>query len=232
MPPHRPPRGANNRDGTWFDTAAERLDRWSERVSFELFRFGIYVTMPALVVLVSLDVTLRYFFNAPLQWARDVNGLLLLVTIFCALPHAWDRAYHIRMEVFYSRFSPETRRRADVLASLAGLIFFGLMAFQGARFVPFMIRTGETGEDLELPLWPFMMVLSICALVVAARIFSNPEGTEGRLRYPSASEAGDSLESEVVRVTPETGVGPSELGAEAGSAGDRSPADLEEGSRA
>lgn len=172
------------------DSALQRLDRWSERISFELFRFGLYVTMPALVVLVSLDVTLRYVFNAPLQWARDVNGLLLLITIFTALPHAWDRAYHIRMEVFYSRFSEERQRVADVLSSLSGVIFFGMMAVQGARFVPFMIQTGETGEDLEFPLWPFMAILSFCALVVVARVLANPRGEEKYLRYPSVAGGG------------------------------------------
>ena len=95
----------------WLDHAANHVDRWSTRVSSVLFALSIYVTMPALIILVTLDVVLRYIFNAPLQWGRDANGLLLMMTIFFALPHAWDRAYHIRMEVFYLRLS-ETRRRA------------------------------------------------------------------------------------------------------------------------
>ena len=168
----------------WLDLAAERIDRWSERASYELFRLGVYVTMPALVILVTLDVALRYVFNAPLQWGRDVNGLLLLMTIFCALPHAWDRAHHIRMDVFYIRLSSARRRKVDVLASVAGIVVFGLMGVQGARFVPFMIGTGETGEDLDLPLWPFMGFLSACAFVMVARVFANPAGTADHLQYP------------------------------------------------
>lgn len=168
--------------GAWLDRATDVVDRLSERASDEMFRFGVHVTMPALVVLVTLDVVLRYVFNAPLQWARDVNGVLLLISIFCALPHAWDRAYHIRMEVFYTRFTAARRRMADVLSSVSGIIFFGLMAVQAARFVPFMIRTGETGEDWDFVLWPFMAVVSLCAVVMVARIFSNPEGVERHLR--------------------------------------------------
>ena len=167
----------------WLDLAAERIDRWSERVSYQLFRLSLYVTMPGLVVLVTLDVALRYLFNAPLQWGRDVNGLLLLLTIFCALPHAWDRASHIRMEVFYVRLSSPRRRGVDVLTSVAGIIVFGLMAVQGARFVPFMIGTGETGEDLNLPLWPFMGFLSACAFVMVARVFANPACVDDHLQY-------------------------------------------------
>jgi len=168
---------------TWLDTAADRVDRWSERVAYELFRLGIFVTMPALVLLVTTDVFLRYVFNAPLEWGRDVNGLLLLMTIFSALPHAWDRGYHIRMEVLYSRLSGNRRRWADVLAAVSGIIVFGLMAVQGARFVPFMIGTGETGEDLRLQIWPFMGFLAFCAAVLVLRLLSNPAGAEDGLRH-------------------------------------------------
>jgi len=168
--------GLIDRVGAWIDAVSERL-------SWELFRLGIYVALPALIALVTADVTLRYVFNAPLQWARDVNGLLLLTSIFCALPHAWDRAYHIRMEVFYVRVAREKRRRLDVLASLAGIVYFGLVAVQGARYVPFMIRTGETGEDLLLPIWPFMALLALCSVVMVARLFANPAADEGQLRH-------------------------------------------------
>jgi len=160
------------------DRAFDALDRISARVSEAIFRFAIYFTMPALVVLVSTDVALRYVFNAPLQWARDVNGILLIISIFCAMPHAWDRAYHIRMEVFYTRFTARHRRMADVLSSVSGVIFFGFMAVQAARFVPFMIQTGETGEDWDFVLWPFMAVVSFCAFVMVARVFSNPAGED------------------------------------------------------
>jgi TRAP-type C4-dicarboxylate transport system permease small subunit len=172
------PTGREDRADSWLDRVSRAIDNGSARVSEAIYRFGIYVTMPALVALVTLDVVLRYVFNAPLQWARDVNGILLIVSIFCALPHAWDRSYHIRMEVFYARFTTRRRRMADVLSSVSGMLFFGLMAVQAARFVPFMIRTGETGEDWDFVLWPFMAVVSFCAFVMVARIFSNPAGDD------------------------------------------------------
>jgi len=160
------------------DALGAALDRASARLSRELFRVGVYVVLPALVVLVTADVTLRYLFDAPLQWARDVNGLLLLSSIYCALPHSWDRAYHIRMELFYNRASVVGRRRLDVLASVAGIAVFGLMGIQALRYLPFMIRTRETGEDLLLPIWPFMGVLAFCCLVMVARLFANPAASE------------------------------------------------------
>ena len=67
---------------------------------------------------------------------------------------------------------------ADVLSSVSGVVVFGFMAVQATRFVPFMIQTGETGEDWDFVLWPFMGVMSFCAFVMVARVFSNPSGEE------------------------------------------------------
>ena len=85
--------------------------------SERLLRVVCVVLFSVMIVAVFYEVVMRYVFNAPLQWARDVNGLLLLASTFCALPHAWDRAYHIRMELFYGRVSPERRRALDVAAA-------------------------------------------------------------------------------------------------------------------
>ena len=156
------------------DAALVRLDSLSKAASRGLHRLGVYVALPTLLGLVTLDVLLRYLFNAPLSWGRDANGLLLLVTLFSCLPHAWDRGYHIRMEIFYARMSSRTRRIANALTGFAGAVFFGAMGIQALGFVPYMIATEETPEDLLIPLAPFMAFMGFASLVFAARLLSNP----------------------------------------------------------
>ncbi len=153
-------------------------DAWSDRISKVLFRVAVDAALPALMALVTLDVVLRYVFNSPLPWGRDVNGLLLLITVFSSLPHAWDRGYHIRMEVFYDRLQGRARNWADVSTGVFGILFFAFMGVQALRFTPYMAATGETGEDLLIPVWPFMAYMGFCSLVLAARLLANPGGEE------------------------------------------------------
>lgn len=152
------------------------LDRGSAWAAGALFGIGVRVALPALLMLVTLEVVLRYGFNSPLQWSRDVNGLLLLTTLFSALPHAWDRGYHIRMEIVHSRLRGRWRSLADGFSALAGLVFFGLMGVQAVGFARYMFVTGETGEDLSVALWPFMVYVAVCGLVLCARLVAKPEG--------------------------------------------------------
>ncbi len=152
----------------------DRFDRWSSRVSLWLFRLGIFGALPALLLLVTIDVLFRYLFSTPLQWSRDANGLLLLVSLFSAIPYAWDHGHHIRMEIVYDRLNNRSRRIANVLSALAGLIFFLLLAAQAVIFTGYMLLTSETGEDLDIPLWPFMLFIAASGLVLAARLIASP----------------------------------------------------------
>ena len=156
----------------------EMLDRGSDRAARALYAIGVRASLPALLALVTLEVVLRYGFNSPLQWSRDVNGLLLLITLFSTLPHAWDRGYHIRMEIVHRRLRGRWRNVADALSALAGLVFFGLMSVQAVRFARYMFVTGETGEDLGAVLWPFMVFVALCGAVLCARLVANPEARQ------------------------------------------------------
>jgi TRAP-type C4-dicarboxylate transport system permease small subunit len=156
------------------DTAYAWLDRASARASNSLYALGVYGALPALLGLVTLDVLLRYFFNAPLQWSRDANGLLLLVVLFSALPAAWDRGHHIRMEIIYLRLPARWRVLADTLSALAGIAVFALMTVQAIAFARYMAFIGETGEELEAPLWPAMAFIALSGAVFVARLIVNP----------------------------------------------------------
>ena len=157
-----------------FTSAFSVFDRGSALASKWLYALGVYGALPTLLGLVTVDVVLRYVFSAPLQWSRDANGLLLLITLFSALPAAWDNRHHIRMEIFYVRLSARWRIAADVLSALSGIALFGLLAVQAVGFTRYMAITGETGEDLDAPLWPFMSFIGICGAVFVARLIANP----------------------------------------------------------
>ncbi len=151
------------------------LDHWSAWAARALYGIGVRAALPALLTLVTVEVVLRYGFNSPLQWSRDANGLLLLITLFSTLPHAWDRGYHIRMEIIHARLGGSWRRAADTVSALAGFVFFAMLSVQAFSFARYMMATSETGEDLNVAIWPFMGFVGICGVVLCARLVANPD---------------------------------------------------------
>jgi len=70
---------------------------------------AIIAAMAAMVVVVSLQVLLRYVFNTSLDWAEDVARLLFVWSIFLAIPLGVKQGSHIAIELVTLRLAPAAR---------------------------------------------------------------------------------------------------------------------------
>ena len=143
----------------------ERLTSVFETIGLKLHRTVIITFLPGMAVLITLDVIMRYVFDSPFIWGTEANGLMLLIVFFGCLTHCWTAKRHIRMELIYGKFKGKLRILADIVASLTGLLFFGMVAVQAFREIPHMIKINETGETFLIPLWPFKLYMGLCSLL-------------------------------------------------------------------
>ncbi|WP_047147823.1 TRAP transporter small permease [Aquamicrobium sp. LC103] len=59
------------------------------------------VAMAAIMLVVTLDATLRYIISSPLTWSYDLIGLYLMVAVFfLALPDTLNHHGHIAVDIF------------------------------------------------------------------------------------------------------------------------------------
>jgi len=72
--------------------------------------------------------------------------------------------------MLFRLFKGRMRLTADIIAELAGILFFGLLGFKCFSEIPFMIKTNETGELLMVPHWPFKAFIGICCLIFVLRM--------------------------------------------------------------
>ena len=70
----------------------------------------IIAAMAAMVIVVSLQVLLRYVFNTSLDWAEDVARLLFVWSIFLAIPLGVKQGSHIAIELLTLHLTPAARR--------------------------------------------------------------------------------------------------------------------------
>lgn len=142
-----------------------RVILFFDSTSLWFHKVGTIFFVPAMAFLVTLDVILRYLFNAPTIWGKEVTELMLFLALMLSLIYCWDEQRHIRMEILYTRFKGGWRLVADSLCALTGMIVFGFMAVQSVRDIPFMIRTHEIGQESHVPLWPFRVFLALISLM-------------------------------------------------------------------
>lgn len=80
---------------------------------------------------VTLDVSLRYLFNAPVIGTLEtVSYYYMIIAVFLPLAYIERQGEHIRVDLFV-QFLPRWLQLAlYLLACLLGLIFFGLLTYQ------------------------------------------------------------------------------------------------------
>ena len=143
--------------------ALRRISRW-------LHNIGATCLIPIMIVVITLDVILRYFFRSPLIWSQDVNGLLLLMVFWASFTYTWDEGKQLTMDIFYKNFRGRWRACADILANGMGMIFSGILAVKTILGIPNMIRLNETGMILLIPLWPFAAFMALCSFLLFLRL--------------------------------------------------------------
>ena len=134
-----------------------------------IHRAGVYISIPVLVVILSIDVSLRYIFNSPLIWGSEVSALILSLVFFASLPHVTGNHGHIRMDMLYRLMGSGAKRVTDAVAGLCGFIFALLLTYQSFKSTVEMYRWQEGAEMIDIPYWPFVMFAGICGVILAAQ---------------------------------------------------------------
>lgn len=107
----------------------------------------------ALVLVLCFEVTARYVFDAPTKWGYEVSTMLgtTIVVMGWAYTH-WAKG-HVRIDIFYARFSPRGKALVDVICTLVLLFpLLIIMMYNAADHVWFAWTRGETmGESYWYP---------------------------------------------------------------------------------
>lgn len=127
-----------------------------------------WLILPMVLSLVW-EVTARYGFNAPTEWAYDMT--FMLYGTFFMLGSAWtlQRGGHIRTDTFYAKWSKRTQARVDLVCYL--VFFFPAIAILGWLGWEFFLKSFGQNERIVtspwLPIvWPFKFVMPLAAVLL------------------------------------------------------------------
>src|SRR5687767_5968460 len=93
--------------------------RFADRLSTMVGIIAAWLIAP-LVFAICFEVIARYFFNAPTSWSYELGYLLTGSGWLLGLAYTQLRGAHIRIDIFYQRFS--VRQKALVEIVLHGVL--------------------------------------------------------------------------------------------------------------
>jgi TRAP-type C4-dicarboxylate transport system permease small subunit len=109
-----------------------------------------------LMLLITVDVVGRAFFNAPLVGVPEIVKVSVVGIVWCMMAHTLKIGAHLKSTILLDRMSPAAKRGVEFLGCLLGVVMFALIVYSGWDQMIEAWRSGEFEGELpvRVPTYP------------------------------------------------------------------------------
>ena len=140
-------------------------------VNLESFTLGIHhiggIILALLMFMTAADVFGRYFLNHSIKWAKEISEVMLILIVFFGAAYTAVQKEHVRVELLAARFSKKVQAVIESFAGLLSFVMVLMIAIQGITLTLVQKSRGNVTQLLEIPLWPFALLLSFGAFLLS-----------------------------------------------------------------
>jgi len=142
------------------------LDRISSQIGLSV---GILVLIMTICVL--REVIGRYIFNSPTEWVLEFCEYSLLFLVYLGGAYTLLVDGHVKVDLFYNRWSKKRKCIADAFSSFLGIIYCSVLVWQGFRLAIHSYKSGSVSSGaLEWPLFPLQIVVPIGCILLGLQL--------------------------------------------------------------
>ena len=127
-----------------------------------------------IMIIISIEVVSRYFFNHPTRWAWMTATHLF--GVFSLFGGAYTLLYkrHIRVEILYERFGSRFQLVSNFITAICFLLFICLLIWQGYIMAAMSIEGREVVRGIiHFPIYPLKTLVPVAAVLFLLQGISN-----------------------------------------------------------
>ncbi len=135
-----------------------------DKINIFLNKILMFVGSIAVLFLMSLatvNVCLRFFFNAPYRGAYELVGFSGAIVIAFALGYTQKRKDHIVVDILTEKFSKRSVKILDGISYFVMMIFFAVVSWQVLVWGMKIAKSGEVSETLKIIFHPVIFGVAI-----------------------------------------------------------------------
>jgi TRAP-type mannitol/chloroaromatic compound transport system permease small subunit len=156
--------------GTHEDPTLHFHTRVTDALEWLNVRAGKFVAYWAVISVFAYyyEVIARYVFNSPTNWVHESMFLMYGMQYVLCGAYAYREDQHVRVDVFYVKFSQRGKAIADIVTSVFFFIFILTLLWTGSRFALDAINNNEVSfTEWGVQYWPVKLMLPIGAALMA-----------------------------------------------------------------
>ena len=106
-------------------------------------------------------------------WVVEISQFLLTAYYILGGPYSVQLDGHVRMDVFYSRWSPKTRATVDAVTSFCVLFYLVVLLMGAVSSTKYAIQYGQKNYSAWAPpLWPIKVVMTFGILLMLMQMLA------------------------------------------------------------
>ena len=116
--------------------------------------------VPLMMMLVVVDVFMRYVMRQPLMISDEFSAYMLVALSFLGFAYTWRQKGHVRIEIVVSRFSAKTYSWVRLIGLILTLVFMLEMDRAAWKMITYALQINlRSSTWLTFPLfWPQLTV--------------------------------------------------------------------------
>ena len=135
------------------------LSRTVHRISQVVNSVGIGIIV-AMMLLTTVDVSLRYLFNRPILGGVELTEFMMLLVVSFGLAYTQVNKGHIFVELITSKFSPRAQAIIESIGYFLCFVIYLLIVWQAVVQAQVQWLHDIKSGALEIPKYPFYFVLA------------------------------------------------------------------------
>jgi len=149
------------------------LEKWLKKIErgFSYTAAGLVFVM---IFPTTVDVILRYIFNAPLPEMFQLTEFMMVAVVYLAIAYVQQLKDHIKIEIVTQWLPQKGQETLDLFGHLVGLVISTVITWQSGRLAWEAWDTQDyTMGIVQFPLWPAKTILPIGMGLLCLRLLSD-----------------------------------------------------------
>jgi len=143
----------------------------------------------AIVLLISYDVAMRYFFEQPQLFVDEVASFLEVLVVFGGAAYTFRAGGHVRVDLVTGRIARAARAWLRVVTLGLGVVFLAVVIWVTVQSGITAFRYGRVSTVMLYPLWlPMLSIPAGLALMALAMLATLARQVRAALGPPSARD--------------------------------------------
>lgn len=125
------------------------------------------------VVLILIQVVMRYVFGSSLAWSEELARYLFVWQVWVGASYSAKNKSHLRITFARDRLAPPARRKVELLVTVIWIAFAGFVAVNGFSLVARVNRFNQRSSALRMPMMYAHLAVPVGCSLMVIRLIEN-----------------------------------------------------------